>query len=231
MLFSNPEIAALVRAHFVAAWQSVRPVPIVEIDFGNGTKLKRTVNGNIATYVCAPDGRVLDIIPGLNSPEAVLEDLRHALNLYRASFTKGADVEKVLLDYHRANVSTPTAYEWVVNDYAKIHVEYLMKCSLDRRQALAGVRVVPGPYADSKKREIEQPLRGIAVEDAMLLAADTELNRKERKPLLHAILAERIVRPEEITKRVYREVLHCDLDDPYLGLVTKAFNGGAYEER
>jgi len=231
VLFSNPEIAALVRSEFVAAWQSVRPVPIVEIDFGNGTKLKRTVNGNIATYVCAPDGRVLDIIPGLNSPEAYLEDLRHALNLYRASFAKGSDVERVVLDYHRANVTTPIVYEWVVNDFAKMYVEYLMKCSLDRSQATAGVRVVPGPYADAKKREIEQPLRGIAVEDALLLAADTEINRKERKPLLHRILAEKVVRPGEITKRVYREVLHCDLDDPTLGLVTKAFHGGAYEER
>ncbi len=217
MLFSNPEIAGLVREQFVAAWENVRAVPIVEIDFGNGTKIKRTVNGNIATYVCAPDGRVLDIIPGLNSPGAYLEDLRHALNLYRATFAQGADFEKVVRDYHIANRSEPARYAPVL-DVSKSFVE-------------SRLRVQLVPAADSKKREVERPVRGLALEDAMLLAADTEINRKERKPLLHRMLSEKTVRPEEITRRVYKEVLHCDLDDPYLGLISKAFSGGAYEER
>ena len=63
-------------------------MPTVEIDFGNGRKLKRTVNGNIATYVCSPDGRVLDIIPGLNSPEAYLDD--PYLGLVTSAFNGGA---------------------------------------------------------------------------------------------------------------------------------------------
>ena len=218
MLFSNPEIAALVRERFVAAWENVRAVPVVEIDFGNGVKLKRTVNGNIATYVCAPDGRVLDIIPGLNSPEAYLEDLRHALNLYRATFAQGADFEKVVRDYHTANRSVPTRYAPVL-DVSKSGVESRLRVQLERTAA------------DPKKREVERPIRGLAVEDALLLAADTEINRTERKPLLHRMLSEKIVHPAEITRRVYKEVLHCDLDDPYLGLVSKAFSGGAYEER
>lgn len=233
MLFSNPAIARLVREHFVAAWENVRPVPVVEIDFGNGTKIKRTVNGNIALYVCAPDGRVLDIIPGLNSPEATLDDLRHALNLYRAGFAKGADFEKVVREYHAANLAAPTTYEWVVNDMAKTYVERLMRISLDKRHPTPFVRVVPGPDArlrtDSGKWEVELPVRGLTAEETRILAADTELNRKERKPILHRILAEKIVRPAEITKRIYKDVLHCDLDDPTLGLVSKAFDGGAYE--
>jgi hypothetical protein len=235
VLFSNPEVSALVRDQFVAAWESVRPVPIVEIDFGNGTKLKRTVNGNIATYLCTPEGRVLDVIPGLNSPEAYLDDLRHALNLYRATFARCADVEKILCGYHRENLTTPTVYEWVINDAAKARIERLIKMSLDMKQTAKGLHIVPGPYArpaaDSKKWEVEQPVRALTAEDAAILAADTELNRKERKPLLHKILSEKIVTPAEITKRVYKEVLHCDLDDPYLGLVSSAFHGGAYEDR
>ena len=218
MLFSNPEIAGLVREQFVAAWENVRAVPVVEIDFGNGVKLKRTVNGNIATYVCAPDGRVLDIIPGLNSPEAYLEDLRHALNLYRATFAQGADFEKVVRDYHTAHQVTASAPRQPRLDVSKSGIERPLKAAL-------------AESADSKKREVERPLRGLAVEDALLLAADTEINRTERKPLLHRMLSEKIVRPAEITRRVYKEVLHCDLDDPYLGLVSSAFNGGAYGDR
>ena len=238
MLFSDARVSAFVRDQFVAAWESVRPVPLVEIDFGNGRKIKRTVNGNIATYICAPDGRVIDIIPGLNSPEAYLQDLKYALNLFRASL---AAFDKTILDYHKENLTTPTVYEYVHNDYAKARVERWMKMSIDKRQELVerkglGVKIVPAPYdrpalPDPAKREIEGPVRTISAEEAAVLAADTEINRQERRPILHKILSEQVYRPAEITKRVYKEALHCDLDDPYLGLISSAFNGGAYENR
>ena len=236
MLFSDPRVSSYVREQFVAAWESVRPVPIVEIDFGNGRKIKRTVNGNIATYVCTPDGKVIDVIPGLNTPEAYLQDLKYAVNLWRASL---AAVDKTVIDYHTANLTTPTVYEWVRNDMAKAVMERLVRLSLDKRQELVEkksrtVRIVPDPYAtpaDSKKREVEQPIRTLTAEEDSLLAADTEINRKERKPIVHKILSEKIFRPAELTKRLYKEVLHCDLDDPYLGLISSAFNGGAYENR
>ena len=232
MLFSDAKVSAFVREQFVAAWESVRPVPLVEIDFGNGHKIKRTVNGNIATYICAPDGRVVDVIPGLNSPEAYLQDLKYALNLYRASL---AAFDKTILEYHKDNMATPTVYEYVRNDYSKARVERLMKMSIDKRQEIAerkgmGVRLVPAPY-DRAKKEIEGPVKTLSAEEAALLAADTEINRKERKPILHKILSEKIYRPTELTKLVYKDALHCDLDDPYLGLISSAFNGGAYENR
>jgi hypothetical protein len=232
VLFSDAKVSAFVREQFVAAWESVRPVPLVEIDFGNGHKIKRTVNGNIATYICAPDGRVVDVIPGLNSPEAYLQDLKYALNLYRASL---AAFDKTILEYHKDNMATPTVYEYVRNDYSKAMVERLMKMSIDKRQEIAerkgmGVRIVPAPY-DRAKKEIEGPVKTLSAEEAALLAADTEINRKERKPILHKILSEKIYRPTELTKLVYKDALHCDLDDPYLGLISSAFNGGAYENR
>jgi hypothetical protein len=186
VLFSNPEIAKFVRENFVAAWESVRPVPLVTIDFGNGTMLNRTVNGNIATYLCAPDGRVLDIIPALNAPKAYLDDLAQALKLYGE--TRQGHFDATVLGYHRTKAT--------------------------RNKAATEIEV---------RREIG--------EEAALLDLDTEINRNERKPLIHALLAERVYRPADITKRVYKEILHCDLDDPYLGLVSKAFRGGAYENR
>jgi hypothetical protein len=236
VLFSNPEVSAFVRANFVAAWEAVRPVPIVEIDFGNGRKIKRTVNGNIATYICDPSGRVIDVIPGLNTPEAYLQDLRYALNLWRASL---AAFDKTILEYHKENLTTPTVYEWVRNDQAKSFNERLLRMSLDKRaemaerKGLSGNRIVPAPYdrADVGKREVEAPVKRLTAEEAAVLAADTELNRKERKPVIHRILSEKIVKPADITKRIYKDALHCDLDDPYLGLISSAFNGGAYENR
>jgi hypothetical protein len=234
VLFSDDRVSSFVRDNFSAAWESVRPVPVVEIDFGNGRRLKRTVNGNIATYICAPDGRVVDIIPGLNTPEAYLKDLRYALNLYRASL---ASFDKTVIDYHTANLTTPTVYEWVRNDFSKAAIERLMRMSIDKRQEIVdqkgrGTRIVdPYARADMRKKEIEAPLKKLSVEENSILAADTEINLKERKPILHRILSEKIVRPGDITRRVYKEALHCDLEDPYLGLISGAFNGGAYENR
>jgi hypothetical protein len=235
VLFSNPEVSSFVSSHFVAAWESVRPVPTVEIDFGNGRKLKRTVNGNTATYICDPTGRVVDVIPGLNTPEAYLQDLRYALNLYRASL---AAFDKTVIEYHQENRTTPTVYEWVRNDMAKSFNERLLRMSLDKRAEMAGrkglgTRIVPGPYSgtDVGKMAIEGPVKRLTSQEAAILAADTELNRKERKPVIHRILSEKIVKPSDITKRIYKEALHCDLDDPYLGLISTAFNGGAYENR
>ena len=50
-LYSNKEISNYLRDNFVLHWQSVRPVPRVTIDFGDGRKLERTLTGNSAHYV------------------------------------------------------------------------------------------------------------------------------------------------------------------------------------
>jgi hypothetical protein len=67
-LFSREDVARVVNRDFEAAWESVRPVPIIRIDFGNGRVVIRTLHGNVASHVCAPDGQVLDILPGIYTP-------------------------------------------------------------------------------------------------------------------------------------------------------------------
>lgn len=72
VLYSDPNIASLLRDRFVLHWQSVRPVPIVTIDFGDGRVLKQTVTGNSIHYALDSDGNVIDGLPGMNSPAAFL---------------------------------------------------------------------------------------------------------------------------------------------------------------
>jgi len=69
-LYSNQEISQFLRDNFVLHWQSVRPVPRVTIDFGDGRKLERTLTGNSAHYVLTSDGTPLGALPGLYSPQA-----------------------------------------------------------------------------------------------------------------------------------------------------------------
>jgi hypothetical protein len=52
-----------------------------------------------------------------------------------------------------------------------------------------------------------------------LLAEDTQINESVRRRQIHEMLAKaESARPEKLTKWLYKEVLHADLDDPYLGL-------------
>jgi hypothetical protein len=187
VLFSRPEVREILK-DVLLAWESVRPVPTATIDFGNGRTLKRTINGNIAFYVCAPDGRVVDILPGLSSPEAFVRDLREALD--RIGAVPGAA--------HRSDGARPS-------------------------------RAIPADAA--KIMAVEAPLHRELVTEADFLDADTRHNRAERKPKVRALLAGASVRPAEITKRVYKEILGCDLDDPYLGLAGTLFDGGGYGGR
>lgn len=79
-LYSNKDISNFLRDNYVLHWQSVRPVPRVTIDFGDGRKLERTLTGNSAHYVSASDGTPLDVLPGLYSPLAFHQWLWDARN-------------------------------------------------------------------------------------------------------------------------------------------------------
>jgi hypothetical protein len=64
-LYANGEISQALRDNYVLHWKSVRPVPRVTIDFGDGRKLERTLTGNSIHYILTPDGEVVDALPGL----------------------------------------------------------------------------------------------------------------------------------------------------------------------
>ena len=69
-MFSREDVSAFINQHFEPAWEMVRPVPIVRIDFGNGNVATRTLRGNVASYVCGADGQIVDILPGIYTPAA-----------------------------------------------------------------------------------------------------------------------------------------------------------------
>ncbi len=72
LLYPEPRIARLLREAFVLHWQSVRPVPIVTIDFGGGKRITKTLTGNSLHVVIDPSGRPVDALPGLFDPDTFL---------------------------------------------------------------------------------------------------------------------------------------------------------------
>ncbi len=99
VFYKNSEINELLRDQFILHWRSVRPVPKVTIDFGDGTRLERTITGNSIHYVLDSRGRLVDALPGLSGPasfESALKDAaeaaRRVVNLDDAQlqkFTRG----------------------------------------------------------------------------------------------------------------------------------------------
>ena len=77
-LYANADVSRYLREHFILHWKSVRPVPRVTIDFGDGRKLERTITGNSIHYVLDAQGRVIDALPGLYGPQAFLRGIKRA---------------------------------------------------------------------------------------------------------------------------------------------------------
>lgn len=81
--YKNREVNELLRERYILHWRSVRPVPRVTIDFGDGTKLERTLTGNSIHYVLDSRGRLIDALPGLSGPEAFRSALDEAARAAR----------------------------------------------------------------------------------------------------------------------------------------------------
>jgi hypothetical protein len=96
VLYANNEVARHLRDHFILHWQSVRPVPIITIDFGDGRIIRRTITGNSIHYVLTADGQVVDGIPGLYGAKAFLRELGEA----EAEITGAGASRSSLVQWH-----------------------------------------------------------------------------------------------------------------------------------
>lgn len=105
-LYANQEISETLRDKFVLHWESVRPVPKITIDFGDGRKLERTLTGNSIHYVVDASGRPLDGLPGLHGPQAFAQWLARVEALAQSYAAQApAGREELLRSYHRARIS------------------------------------------------------------------------------------------------------------------------------
>jgi len=233
VLFSDETVAAFINENFEATWQSVRPVPIVTIDFGGGHVLHRTLNGNIATHVCTADGKLLDVLPGVYEPKTFLDRLDQFVKLHqwvRQSGLLGGLGATAVADYHRRQA------EALANGQPRLVFQDMRFRSKIRIENLVKFALMPGPKDESSETETAQsdepqPASLSSREDLAnwkLLAEDTEINETVRRRMIHDYLAGQMLEagadqpellaPVAITKWLYREVLHADIDDPYLGL-------------
>ena len=113
-LYPNREINEVLRDGFVLHWESVRPVPRITIDYGDGRKLERTITGNSAHYVLAPDGQPIDALPGLFGPKPFVRELRAAVELNRQYLAaENATARKAVLRNYHSHELTFTLNSWM----------------------------------------------------------------------------------------------------------------------
>ncbi len=100
-LYPNAEISQELRDKFILHWQTVRPVPKIIIDFGDGRKLERTITGNSIHYILDSSGRPIDAIPGLYGPKAFLKQLQQGEVIAKNLSNQNGDKYNLLLQqYH-----------------------------------------------------------------------------------------------------------------------------------
>lgn len=99
-LYPNAEISKVLRDRFILHWESVRPVPKVTVDFGDGRKLERTVTGNSIHYVLDALGQPVEAIPGLYGPQAFLRQLIAAESAVK-QYQQSQNPAGFLQQYHR----------------------------------------------------------------------------------------------------------------------------------
>jgi hypothetical protein len=103
--FSESTIVKFVQENFVPVWESVSEVTTAIYDLGEGNEVRATMNGEIAIYFCRPDGKVYDIIPGLQSPKVTYEAMKKALTFYQET---GA-TDEAIMAYHQKELEALVA--------------------------------------------------------------------------------------------------------------------------
>jgi hypothetical protein len=248
VLFSSDTVANTINAVFEPVWESVRPVPIVTIDFGNGTTITRTLHGNIATYLCDARGTVYDVLPGIYEPNEYLKQLnqfamlyRHARQQFSPPPSAGADRDELmkalaahadrrLKAYHerqaarlRENQPPDVLGVNLLGGLGKAAIEIPIELIAAGEAEKLGKLGYAG-FAGAATPPGVVPPPGVPTKVDEIagwkeLVEDTRINESVRRRAIHEKLAASgRVTPDAIKKWLFKEVLAADLDDPTLGI-------------
>lgn len=171
-LYSDESIASLMRDDFVLYWHSVRPVPRITIEFGDGRKIQQTITGNSAHYLLSPDGKVLDALPGLYSPAAFREQLTQWIGLNRRMAGR-RDADDVLRRYHEERLAAVKAQWAAVSRRTGIRIQPARKVKVMTAQE-ATLRTMSKAVIDTPKlasMQMAATLRSLPPSDWAVIGA------------------------------------------------------------
>jgi hypothetical protein len=235
-LFKDPEFKKLLTDDVVPAWEMVREVPKIQIDFGDGKKLTRTVRGNAVMYLCNSDGKVVDAYPGVYTSKDFMPSIRESI-----SELAHADAETVIA-YHKQRgrmippslttlgktvMEAPTLEMIGAKPFAGAVSEYKADTPAKQVFAMAASRVTdlslsPMSSFDAVAKITGRPSQGHINESLVqvILQTDSLNNMTRMRPVIHLWLASESVlpTPEQARDVVLQTILKIPYKDPYFGL-------------
>jgi hypothetical protein len=230
VLFSKDSVAGFINASFEPTWVSVRPVPIVRIDFGDGNVMTRTLHGNILTSVCTSDGLILDSLPGIYTEDVYRDRLNQLRLLAQYAGKRPVKDRAAIVRAYHPNAAVALTKGEAPDQFAeKISATaYVSKLKVENP---IEVVLVKGTATTPTPKKAEPGKASTDVAGWKELVEDTTLNESTRRRQIHEMLAKAgLVRPEKVLKPLYKDVLHADLDDPYLGLGKTLFASYPFEK-
>ena len=170
-LYPNTQVSQYLRDHFILHWQSVRPVPRITIDMGDGRRIERTITGNSIHYVLDSDGNPIDALPGLYGAKAFLAELDHAIGAeQQASQLTGPARDAFLKNYHSTRLAE--IQRQLSRDLAQVTpnpAPYVVSSSSNPFQRPDAVAAAPVAIT---KSGVEIPLLRRGAQDALTLNLD-----------------------------------------------------------
>jgi hypothetical protein len=238
VLYADPRVADELRRNFVLHWQSVRPVPKLTVDFGDGRKIVGTLTGNSIHYVLDAQGRPIDALPGLWSAPAFLRRLVEARSVSPAS--SPAELLRRLSTPAVSNDPSilPGSERRRLGDFKALIADgrALSKSMVER--PLLGGTPLPIPLTsrdDRQDAKLSAPsialiraqnpgldaaaMARLVGNFELALAADSAGNESDLRPRVLQILAQG-GDLETLNDRVYAEVFLTPRSDPWLGLAS-----------
>jgi hypothetical protein len=252
VLLSDEKVREFLSSQVVPVWESVRPVPKVTIDFGDGSVLKRTLKGNTVMFLCDVQGRVVDAFPGVYTPKDFLAEVAPAVVRARSADRQGD------APWHRSMLKERIKVEGR-STMAKAFIETPLLNALGlradaspRRGASLDIEVPDNRGLSDAYRELVEriedlsarPLhantlrrelaksgvpKGMTEEQLELRILELDSNQSVAlfRPAVHLLLASETAhpKPQDLSRRIFKEILHVDLSDPYLGLADSSLPG------
>jgi hypothetical protein len=236
-LFKDPRFKELAENEVIPAWEMVREVPKVEIDFGDGRKMVRTVRGNACMYLCTPQGKVIDAYPGVYTADDFVPMIDQALRHLPSLDDAG------VIAWHR-HLSHPPTFP-VAMTVSKMAVESPAlnligapqigganppSQATDPQRAMfesaaammSDSSLTPHTPDDISKLALGQPLgdKDPATVGNMILQRDSKLNVTDVRNVVHLWLASEKALPDTLQARdtVLERILKIPYKDPYFGL-------------
>jgi hypothetical protein len=196
-LYANEQISRQLRERFVLHWKSVRPVPRVTIDFGDGRKLERTITGNSVHYLLAADGQPLDALPGLYGPRQFRAWLSEAETLHDNTRSLAAVDRAAYLKQYHFDHERQIASRWA-SDLAAVGESGEQAANLPSKHEPSVVRATKMAMP---KNRVEMPiLRLMAREPAQLATQTTDEVWSKI-----AARAEHVVELDQSTRKLIRQ--------------------------